>query len=222
MRVLLVENNKRLANAVARGLKEKSFAVDIAADGETALYQAEINEYDLILMDIMIPGPDGMEVCQRLREKECSVPILMLTARNSTEDKIKGLDIGADDYLAKPFEFGELLARIRALLRRGKREIVLPKMTVGGLTIDFNTQRVWRDEREIFLTAKEYCLLEFMVRENGRVLGRAEIAEHCWDKNFDVFSNIIDVYIKRLRTKIDENFDVKLIHTRRGSGYLFG
>ena len=219
MRILLVEDNERLARTIAKGLREQSFAVDDAADGETALYEAEINDYDLIVLDVMIPAPDGFEVCRRLRERRIQTPILMLTARDATEDKITGLDTGADDYLTKPFEFGELLARIRALLRR-RVAVVSTKIEVADLQIDTNSRRVWRGGREISFTTKEYALLEFMAREKGKVLGRAEIAEHCWDENFESFSNTIDVYIKRLRAKIDDGAAVKLIHTRRGAGYI--
>lgn len=219
MRILLVEDNERLARTIAKGLREQSFAVDDAADGETALYEAEINDYDLIVLDVMIPAPDGFEVCRRLRERRIQTPILMLTARDATEDKITGLDTGADDYLTKPFEFGELLARIRALLRR-RVAVVSTKIEVADLQIDTNSRRVWRGGREISFTTKEYALLEFMAREKGKVLGRAEIAEHCWDENFEAFSNTIDVYIKRLRVKIDDGSAIKLIHTRRGAGYI--
>ncbi len=221
MRILLVEDNIILAESIAKGLREKSFAIDFAYDGETALYQAEINDYDLIILDVMIPAPDGIEVCRQLRLKKIETPILMLTARNTTRDKIEGLNTGADDYLSKPFEFGELLARLRALMRRRNTGTIQTNLEVGDLIIDTNSQRVWREKKEIQLTAKEYCVLEFMAREKGRILGRAEIADHCWDENFDVFSNIIDVYIKRLRAKIDKDFAVKLIHTRRGAGYMF-
>ena len=220
MRILLVEDNERLAQAVAKGLREQSFAVDVAFDGETALYEAAINDYDLIVLDVMIPAPDVFAVCRELRDKNLQTPVLMLTARDSTEDKIRGLDTGADDYLTKPFEFGELLARIRAILRRRTGAIFPVKIEIADLEIDINSQRVWRGGREIVLTTKEYALLEFMAREKGKILGRALIAEHCWDENFDAFSNIIDVYIKRLRVKIDDSFDVKLIHTRRGAGYI--
>ncbi len=220
VRVLLVEDNERLAEAVSKGLREQSFAVDLAFDGENALYQAEINDYDLIVLDIMIPAPDGFAVCRELRRKDNPTPILMLTARDSTEDKIRGLDTGADDYLTKPFKFGEMMARIRALLRRSTSELSPTKLKVADLTININAQRVWRGGREIVLTTKEYAMLEFLVRRKGNVLGRAEIAEHCWDENFEVFSNTIDVYINHLRAKIDNDFDVKLIHTRRGAGYI--
>jgi DNA-binding response OmpR family regulator len=220
MRILLVEDNKRLAETIAKGLRERSFAVDVAFDGENALFEVEINDYDVIVLDVMIPAPDGFEVCRRLRGRKIQTPILMLTARDTTADKIRGLDTGADDYLTKPFEFGELLARIRALLRRRTGEIVPAKFEIADLIVETKSRKVWRGGREISLTTKEYALLEFMVREKGKVLGRSEIAEHCWDENFEAFSNTIDVYIKRLRAKIDEGAAVKLIHTRRGAGYI--
>ena len=219
MRVLLVEDDVRIANFVAKGLRENSYAVDTAADGEIALYQAEINEYDVIILDVMMPRKDGFTVCRELREKNITTPILMLTARDAVEDRVTGLDTGADDYLTKPFAFDELLARIRALLRRGA-EIRPPKIIVGDLEIDTAAQRIRRSGREIILTTKEFALLEYLARQRGRVVGRAEIAEHVWDENFDAFSNLIEVYIKRLRTKMDEGFAIQLIHTRRGAGYI--
>jgi two-component system, OmpR family, copper resistance phosphate regulon response regulator CusR len=219
MRVLLVEDDVRIANFVAKGLRENAYAVDTAADGEAGLYQAEINEYDVIILDVMLPKKDGFAVCRELREKEIKTPVLMLTARDAVEDKILGLDFGADDYLTKPFAFNELLARIRALLRRNK-EIRPAKIVIADLEIDTTAQRIWREGREIILTTKEYALLEYLARERGRVVGRGEIAEHVWDENFDAFSNLIEVYVKRLRSKMDEGFKVELIHTRRGAGYI--
>ncbi len=219
MRVLLVEDDVRIANFVAKGLRENAYAVDTAADGEAGLYQAEINEYDVIILDVMLPKKDGFAVCRELREKNNKTPVLMLTARDAVEDKVSGLDFGADDYLTKPFAFNELLARIRALLRRNK-EIRPAKIVIADLEIDTSAQRIWREGREISLTTKEYSLLEYLARERGRVVGRAEIAEHVWDENFDAFSNLIEVYVKRLRSKMDEGFKVELIHTRRGAGYI--
>lgn len=219
MRVLLVEDDKRIANFVAKGLRENAYAVDTAADGEDALYQVSVNTYDVLILDVMLPLKDGLAVCRELRRKNSRMPILMLTARDAVEDRIAGLDSGADDYLVKPFEFGELLARLRALLRRSL-EIRPPKIIIADLEIDTTAQRVWRGGREIFLTTKEYALLEYLAREKGKVVGRAKIAEHVWDETFDAFSNLIDVYIKRLRTKMDENFEKQLIHTRRGAGYI--
>lgn len=219
MRILLVEDDVRIANFIARGLREKAYAVDRAFDGIEALYQASISDYDIIILDVMLPGKDGFAVCRELREGGSETPILMLTARDAVDDRISGLDFGADDYLVKPFDFKELLARLRALLRR-KGEIRPPKIVVDDLEIDTTSHRVWRGGREISLTAKEYALLEYMAREQSKVVGRAEIAEHVWDENFDAFSNLIEVYIKRLRSKIDDGSDIKLIHTRRGAGYI--
>lgn len=219
MRVLLVEDDIRIANFVAKGLRENSYAVDTATDGETGLYQTAINEYDVIILDVMLPKKDGFTVCRELRETNIKTPILMLTARDAIEDKITGLDFGADDYLTKPFAFNELLARIRALLRRNK-EIRPAKIVISDLEIDTTAQRIRRSGKEISLTTKEYALLEYLARERGRVVGRGEIAEHVWDESFDAFSNLIEVYIKRLRSKMDEGFAVQLIHTRRGAGYI--
>jgi two-component system copper resistance phosphate regulon response regulator CusR len=219
MRVLLVEDDVRIANFVAKGLRENSYAVDMAADGEAGLYQTAINEYDVIILDVMLPKKDGFAVCRELREKNIKTPILMLTARDAVEDKITGLDFGADDYLTKPFAFNELLARIRALLRRNT-EIRPARIVINDLEIDTTAQRVRRGGKEILLTTKEYALLEYLARERGRVVGRSEIAEHVWDENFDAFSNLIEVYVKRLRSKMDEGFAVQLIHTRRGAGYI--
>lgn len=219
MRILLAEDDVRIANFITKGLRENAYAVDVASDGEDALYQAAINTYDIIVLDVMMPLKNGFEVCRELRKGGNKTPVLMLTARDATEDKISGLDTGADDYLTKPFEFGELLARLRALLRRSA-EIRPPKIVIADLELDTVGQRVWRGGQEISLTTKEYALLEYLAREKGKVIGRAEIAEHVWDENFDAFSNLIDVYIKRLRSKMDEGFDIQLIHTKRGAGYV--
>jgi heavy metal response regulator len=219
MRVLLAEDDQRIANFIIKGLRENAYAVDAAADGEDALYQAAINTYDVIILDVMMPLKDGFAVCRELRKEGNKTPVLMLTARDAIDDKISGLDFGADDYLTKPFEFGELLARLRALLRRSG-EIRPPKIVVEDLEIDTTAQTVRRGGREISLTTKEYTLLEYLAREKGKVVGRSEIAEHVWDENFDVFSNLIEVYVNRLRSKMDEGFGVQLIHTRRGAGYI--
>ena len=219
MRVLLVEDDVRIANFVSKGLRENAYAVDVASDGEDGLYQTSINDYDVIILDVMLPKVDGFEVCRELRKSGNKTPVLMLTARDAIDDKISGLDFGADDYLTKPFEFRELLARLRALLRRHS-EIRPSKIIIADLEIDTISQRVWRGGNEILLTTKEYSLLEFLAREKGKVVGREEISTHVWDENFDVFSNLIEVYIKRLRTKMDEGYEIQLIHTRRGSGYI--
>jgi len=221
MRLLLVEDDPRIARFVAKGLREQAYAVDIAATGDDALYQADINSYDLIILDVMIPGRNGFEVCRELRRAGKNLPILMLTARDAVEDRIAGLDHGADDYLTKPFEFRELLARLRALLRRSA-EIRPSQIVVADLTLDTAAQSVSRAGRNIPLTTKEYALLEFLSRNAGRVVGRAEIAEHVWDETFDPFSNLIEVYVNRVRRKIDFSSVKPLLHTRRGAGYFFG
>lgn len=216
---MLVEDEPSAAKMLAKGLREHSFAVDVAEDGEEALYQISIYDYDLVILDIMLPRKDGFEVCKEMRAAGSSVPVLMLTARDVVEDRIAGLDSGADDYLIKPFDFGELLARSRALLRRGDA-LRKETLTVADLEIETRSKRVKRGGREIQLTVKEYGLLEYFARNADRVLGRAEIAEHVWDENFDVFSNLIEVYVQRLRRKIDDGHDVKLFQTRRGEGYM--
>lgn len=221
MRLLLVEDETRIAHFVAKGLREESYAVDVVGNGKDALYQTEINDYDVVILDVMIPGLDGIAACRAIRAKGKRIPILMLTARDGVQDRIKGLDAGADDYLTKPFEFGELLARLRALLRRPK-ELQLPQIVVDDLVLDTASQTAKRGSRKIPLTAKEYALLEFLARNAGRVIGRAEIAEHVWDESFDPFSNLIEVYINRLRRKIDEGTAKPLLQTRRGSGYILG
>jgi DNA-binding response OmpR family regulator len=221
MRLLLVEDDARIARFVAKGLREQAYAVDVSATGDDALYQAAINTYDLIILDVMIPGRDGFSVCRELRKSGQRMPILMLTARDAVEDRISGLDSGADDYLTKPFEFRELLARLRALLRRSG-ELRPAKISVADLVLDTAAQSVSRNGQSVPLTAKEYALLEFLARNAGRVVGRAEIAEHVWDETFDPFSNLIEVYINRVRRKIDADSPKPLLHTRRGAGYLLG
>jgi DNA-binding response OmpR family regulator len=193
----------------------------VTANGDDALYEAAINSYDLIILDVMIPGRNGFEVCRELRRAGQRMPILMLTARDAVEDRIAGLDHGADDYLTKPFEFRELLARLRALLRRSG-ELRPAQITVADLVLDTGAQSVSRAGRNIPVTTKEYSLLEFLARNAGRVVGRAEIAEHVWDESFDPFSNLIEVYVNRLRRKIDSDTNKPLLHTRRGAGYFFG
>ena len=219
MRVLLVEDDPRIARFVAKGLREQTYAVDISATGDDALYQASINTYDLVILDVMIPAPDGFAVCRELRKGGQRMPILMLTARDAVEDRIEGLDRGADDYLTKPFEFGELLARMRALLRR-TGELRPPQIVVADLVVDTVGQHVSRAGKSMSFTAKEYALIEFLARNAGRVVGRAEIAEHVWDEQFDPFSNLIEVYVNRVRRKIDAPPNKPLLHTRRGAGYV--
>jgi DNA-binding response OmpR family regulator len=219
MRILLVEDEPSAAQMLAKGLREQCYAVDVATDGEAAVYQAGINDYDLVILDVMLPLKDGLEVCRELRAEGLTFPILMLTARDAPPDRVAGLDMGADDYLTKPFDFHELLARLRALLRRGPA--LRPEtVEIADLSIDMRARRVRRGGRQIELTAKEYALLEYMARRAGEVVTRAEIAEHVWEENFDPFSNLIEVYVQRLRRKIDEGHAPKLLRTRRGEGYV--
>src|SRR2546427_7428155 len=221
MRLLLVEDDARIARFVAKGLREQAYAVDVAGTGDDALYQAAVNTYDLVILDVMIPGRDGFAVCRELRTSGQRMPILMLTARDAVEDRIAGLDHGADDYLTKPFEFRELLARLRALLRRSG-ELRPEKIAVADLVLDTAAQTAKRAGRNVTLTAKEYALLEYLARNAGRVVGRAEIAEHVWDETFDPFSNLIEVYINRVRRKIDAESSKPFLHTRRPAGDFFG
>ena len=219
MRILLVEDEPRMANVIAKGLREQAYAVDIAEDGDAALYQASINDYDLIVLDVLIPQRDGFEVCRELRSRGDTTPILMLTARAAVDDRITVFDAGADDYLTKPFSFRELVARVRARLRRDAQ--LRPDIyQLEDLIVDSGSHRVSRAARTIELTAKEYALLEYLVRRAGQLVSRAEIAAHVWDDSFDPFSNSIEVYMNRLRKKIDEDHSIKLLHTRRGEGYI--
>ena len=219
MRILLVEDESSAAGMLAKGLREQAYAVDVAADGEDALYRADINVYDLVILDVMLPRKDGFAVCRGLRAAGSAVPVLMLTARDSVANRIAGLDTGADDYLTKPFDLHELLARVRALLRRGPL-LRTETFQVGDLTIYAAARRAERAGRRIELTTKEYALLDYLARHADRVVGRAEIAEHVWDENFDPFSNLIEVYIQRLRRKIDQGQSHKLLRTVRGGGYM--
>ena len=218
MRLLVVEDDVRLSETLARGLREEGYAVDAARDGRTALEELSINTYDAVVLDLMIPAPDGFEVCRQMRSARLSTPVLMLTARDAVEDRIAGLDCGADDYLVKPFAFSELLARIRALLRRTPITAA-PTLENGDLKIDTASHRVFRGEEEIVLTSKEYALLEYMLRNAGRIVTRSEIAEHVWDENFDPFSNLIEVYVNRLRRKVDRTEPHRIV-TRRNEGYM--
>ncbi|HXI41074.1 MAG TPA: response regulator transcription factor [Bryobacteraceae bacterium] len=219
MRVLLVEDEPRVAGFIAKGLREQTYAVDVARDGPEALYSAGVNDYDLMILDVMLPVKDGYAVCRELRGSGVRTPILMLTARDAIDDRVAGLDCGADDYLTKPFDFKELLARLRALARR-TAEIRPAVIRVSDLTLNTANHTAVRAGKPISLTAKEYSLLEFLLLNQNRVVNREQISEHVWDENFDPFSNIIDVYIRRLRAKIDTSFERPLIHTRRGAGYI--
>jgi len=219
VRILLAEDDRQLRESIARGLREATYAVDDAPDGGKAIFLAAVNEYDAIVLDVVLPIRDGMEVCREIRRRGNHAPVLMLTARDSVDDKIKGLDAGADDYLTKPFDFGELLARLRALVRR--RGDVLPdQLAVADLVVDTQRHSARRGGRDIVLTAKEYALLEHLVRNAGRIVTRTEINAHVWDDNHDPFSNLIDVYVSRLRRKVDGGEAVALISTRRGVGYM--
>ena len=218
MRVLLVEDESRIASFITRGLSELSYAVDVASDGVEALQWTHIGEFDLIILDVMLPRRDGIEVCRTLRRRKLRTPILMLTARDAVEDRVKGLDSGADDYLVKPFAFAELAARLRALMRR--EPVMLGSvLQIGDLQFDTATLEVSRQGETIDLTAKERLLLEYLMRHPNQVLTRTMIAEHVWNYEFDNATNVIDVHIRNLRRKIDEPFPVKLVQTVHGAGY---
>lgn len=218
MRVLVVEDEKYLARGLRRGLEAEGFAVDVALDGTNGLWMAREETYDLILLDIMLPGTNGYKVCEALRADGNWTPIIMLTAKDGEWDQIEALDTGADDYVTKPFSFQVVLARARALLRRGatERPAVL---TAGGLSLDSSSKKVWRHETELFLTSREFAVLEFLLRHKGDVQSKRDILNHVWDYDFEGDPNIVEVYIRRLRTKVDSPFDCHAIETVRGSGY---
>ncbi len=220
MRVLVVEDDLKMASLLRRGLLEEGLAADVARTGDDALWMAEATEYDAIVLDVMLPGADGFEVCRRLRESGRWSPVLMLTARDAVEDRVAGLDAGADDYLTKPFSFAELLARLRALARRApfERPTVLE---AGDLRLDPAMRRAWRGDVEISLSAKEFALLETFMRRPGEVLSRYQLLEHCWDYGYENRSNVVDVYVRYLREKIDRPFGHKSLETVRGAGYRF-
>lgn len=218
MRILIVEDEKKIANLIKKGLKEEGYVSDLASDGIEGEFLATTNQYDVIILDVMLPKLDGVNLCKSLRDKKISTPIIMVTAKDSVSDKVKGLDSGADDYLTKPFAFEELLARVRAALRkRGVSDAAILK--VGPIELDLVSHKVTRSGKEIVLTAKEYSLLEYLMRNAGAIVTRTMIAEHVWDINFDNDTNVIDVYINYLRHKIDEGYDKELLHTVRGMGY---
>jgi two-component system OmpR family response regulator len=218
MRVLIVEDNVRMASAIRRGMQAEGLVADVATRGEDALWMAAATEFDAVVLDVMLPGIDGFETCRRLREDGVWVPIIMLTAKDAVEDRIEGLDQGADDYLVKPFSLAELLARLRALARRGpvQRPAVLE---IGTLRMDPATQQVWRGDEEIHLSAKEFTLLETFMRRPGEVLSQFQLLEHAWDYDYENRSNVVEVYIRYLREKIDRPFGVKSLETVRGAGY---
>lgn len=219
MRLLAVEDDKKIATFIKRGLKEEGFAVDVAYDGEEGDFLAATNDYDLILLDVMLPKMDGIALCKKFRKNNITTPIMMLTAKDDVKDRVNGLDSGADDYLTKPFAFEELLARVRAHLR--KKDAQAPSCyQVDDLTLNLLTHKVYRADKEIILTAKEYMLLKFLMHHAGTTVTRTMISEHVWDVHFDVSTNIIDVYVNYLRSKIDNGHEKKLIHTVRGYGYV--
>ena len=218
MRVLIVEDEVKMAGLLRRGLRDEGLAADVARTGDDAVWMARATEYDAIVLDVMLPGADGFEVCRRLREGGTWSPVLMLTARDAVDDRVAGLDAGADDYLTKPFSFAELLARLRALARRPpvERPVVLE---VDDLRLDPATRRVWRGDAEIMLSAKEFALLETFMRRPGEVLSRYQLLEHCWDYGYENRSNVVDVYVRYLREKIDRPFERASLETVRGVGY---
>ena len=218
MRVLIVEDEAKMAGLLRRGLEREGMAVDTAGEGEEALWKAEAVDYDAIVLDLMLPGIDGLEVCRRLRESGIWSPILMLTARDAVRDRVAGLDRGADDYLTKPFSYAELLARLRAIVRRGRPERPT-ELSVGDLRLDPATRQAWRGRNEVVLSAKEFSLLETFMRRPGEVLSRFQLIEHAWDYEYENRSNIVDSYVRFLREKIDRPFGVESIETVRGVGY---
>lgn len=220
MKILVVEDEPKLAHFIEKGLKEQNYQVDTVYDGEAAIKLALQRNYDCIVLDLILPGCSGLEVCVEVRKKDAHVPILMLTALGSTDDKVTGLDSGADDYLTKPFKLNELLARIRALARRKAKPVETEKLALGDLELDLSTKSAKRGENSINLTSREYFLLEFMLKNQGRVLSRAEIAQNVWDISFDSGTNVVDVYVNYLRNKVDKGYSSKLIHTVFGMGYI--
>lgn len=218
MRILVVEDEKRIADFLGRGLESAGYAVDIAPDGQTALDMIHATDYDLITLDMMLPDMDGFRVLEKIRNRKTNPPVLILSARGAVEDRVKGLELGADDYLTKPFAFVELLARVRVLLRRGQP--TPEKLVVGELSLDCIRRKVVRSGDTIELAPKEFSILEYLMRNKGRPLSRTMIVEHVWDMDYDGLTNIVDVYIRHLRSKIDDRYPTKLIHTVRGVGYM--
>ncbi len=218
MRILVVEDEKKIAGFVKRGLKEEGYAVDVAADGDEGYELASVNDYDLIILDLMLPKCDGVTLCKKLRADKLEAPVIMLTAKTSVQDKVTGLDAGANDYLTKPFAFEELLARMRVLLRKSVQPAT--RLQVADLVLDLLSHKVTRAGRDIVLSSREFALLDYLMRNAGTVVTRTMISEHVWDIDFDTNTNVIDVYINYLRNKIDADFDKKLIQTIRGRGYM--
>jgi heavy metal response regulator len=220
MRILLVEDDKGIVRFVKKGLLENSFSVDVASDGEEGLSSALHMKYDLIVLDIMLPKMDGREVLKRVRSMDIQTPVIFLTAKDSENDIVKGLNLGADDYLTKPFSFNELLARVQAILRRGKTVSPPSRLQLANLVLEPDGHRVFREKTKIELTPKEYALLEFFMRHPGQIITRTMISEKVWDYHFDTSTNIIDVHVSHLRNKIDKDFEPKLLHTVKGVGYV--
>lgn len=220
MKILIVEDEIKTGEYLRQGLREAGFAVDLAHDGQEGLHLALEGEHDLLILDVMLPGMDGWQVLTQLRLRHKTMPVLFLTARDQVEDRVKGLELGADDYLVKPFSFAELLARVRTILRRGRGTVEATTLQVADLELDLLRRRVSRDGKRITLTAKEFGLLELLMRRQGEVLPRSLIASQVWDMNFDSDTNVIDVAMRRLRAKVDDDFEPKLIHTVRGMGYV--
>lgn len=218
MRILVIEDEKRIADFVARGLESSGYAVDMATDGAAGLEMLHATDYDLIILDLMLPDIDGLKVLEKIRNRKLSPPVLILSALGAVDDRVKGLERGADDYLGKPFSFAELLARVRALLRRGQP--MPERLQVGDLVLDAIRRKVTRGGEPIELAPKEFSILEYMMRNQGQALSRTMIVEHVWDMDYDGLTNIVDVYIRHLRSKIDDRWPQKLIHTVRGTGYM--
>jgi len=218
MRILVIEDEKRIADFVARGLESSGYAVDMATDGAAGLEMLHATDYDLIILDLMLPDIDGLKVLEKIRNRKLSPPVLILSALGAVDDRVKGLERGADDYLGKPFSFAELLARVRALLRRGQP--MPERLQVGDLVLDAIRRKVTRGSEPIELAPKEFSILEYLMRNQGQPLSRTMIVEHVWDMDYDGLTNIVDVYIRHLRSKIDDRWPQKLIHTVRGTGYM--
>jgi DNA-binding response OmpR family regulator len=219
MRILVIEDERRLAAILEKGLEESGFVVDVALDGEDGLFMAKTYPYDAVLLDILLPKVDGLTILKTLREQKIGVPVLMLTAKGELEDRVQGLNLGADDYLIKPFDFSELLARLNTVIRRSMGK-ASPVIVINDLTLDMNAKTVTRSGKEINLSTKQYNLLEYLALNSGRVIGRTELTEHLYDTEFDLDSNVIDVYVNYLRNKIDKGYDRQLIVTVRGAGYV--
>jgi two-component system OmpR family response regulator len=220
MRILIIEDDRKIAAFIHKGLKEAGFAVDHAADGVDGLFMAQTNPYDAIIIDLMLPGLDGLSIIERLRRKKIQTPVIILSARRSVDDRVKGLQAGGDDYLTKPFSFSELLARVQALIRRATQAGDPSALRVGDLKMDLLTREVFRGEVPIALPSREFALLEYLMRNAGRIISKTAILEHVYDYSFDPQTNVIDVLVCRLRNKVDKDFESKMIHTVRGMGYV--